>query len=145
MTEVLDLQNSNLFGPVPATLLNGNLHELRLGGNDIEGSIPSSISLMTNLLILSLGNSSMYGKIPTELFRLPMLSKLDLSNANFEGELSEDFRLLNETLMELRLDGNNFSGDIPEAFDDLKILGTYKSTLRRLFRHYSHQPCFQNY
>ena len=86
---------------------------------------------MTNLRVLNLGNSSMFGNIPIEIFRLPVLSQLDLSNANFDGELSEDFRLLNETLMELRLDGNNFSGDIPGAFDDLKILGKHKSTIRR--------------
>lgn len=113
-----------MSGSIPAALYNGIYQELRLGGNDIKGSIPSSVSLMTNLRILSLGNSSMFGKIPSEIYRLPMLSELDLSNAGFEGELSEDFRWLNETLMKLSLNGNNFSGDIPGAFDDLKIIGT---------------------
>jgi hypothetical protein len=124
VTEILNLQNNEFSGSIPTTIYNGNLQELQLGGNDIEGSIPSSISLMTSLRVLNLGNSSMSGELPSELFRLPILSELHLSNAKFGGELSEDFRGLNATLMGLSLDGNNFSGVIPAGLDDLKILGT---------------------
>ncbi|GAX25382.1 hypothetical protein FisN_5Lh479 [Fistulifera solaris] len=120
--EILNLQNNKFSGSIPTEIYNGNLQELQLAGNDIEGSLPSSISLMTNLRVLNLGNTSMSGELPNELFRLPVLSELHLSNANFGSELSEDFRGLNATIMELSLDGNNFSGVIPVAFDDLMIL-----------------------
>lgn len=123
MTELFDLQYNNFVGSIPASFYNPNLRELRLGGNDIVGSISGNISLMTELRALSLENSAMSGKLPTEIYFLPKLKELRLSNANFEGELSEDFRWLNATLMELGLGGNNFFGEIPQAFDDLKILG----------------------
>ncbi len=130
MTEILNLQNNEFSGAIPTTIYNGNLQELQLGGNNIEGSIPSSISLMTNLRVLNLGNTSMSGELPNELFSLPALSELHLSNAKFGGELSEDFRGLNATLMELSLDGNNFSGVVPAGFDDLKTLGTCIGKIR---------------
>lgn len=124
MTEFLDLQYNNIVGPIPSSLYNKKLQGLKLGGNAIAGNIASNISMMTELRVLNLGNSTMSGELPTELYHLPRLKELHLSNANFGGELSDDFRLLNETLMALSLDGNNFSGEIPGAFDDLEILGT---------------------
>lgn len=142
MAEILNLQNNDFFGAIPTSLYSGNFRELRLGENDFEGSIASKISLMTKLRVLSLGDTSMSGKIPTEIFLLPMIRELHLSNANFEGELSEDFRWLNGTLMQLSLDGNNFSGDIPGAFDDLKILGTCESSPRSECRLHILTSCF---
>jgi len=59
----------------------------------------------------------MGGQLPSELYRLPQLDELVLSNANFEGILSEDFRFLNETIRQIVLNDNRFSGTLPEAFD----------------------------
>lgn len=71
---------------------------------------------MAEVEVIGLGDSSMEGELPPELFRLRNLRELDLRNANFGGELSEDFRLLNQTIEEIRLNGNAFTGDFPEAF-----------------------------
>jgi len=97
---------------------------MKLGGNQLQGEIESVISRMTALRYLDLGNSRMGGELPPELYRLPRLIELSLSNAGFEGTLSEDFRLLNQTIRDVMLSGNNFVGSIPDAFNYCTILGT---------------------
>lgn len=104
------------------TLYNSNFEILKLGGNNIRGTIPAKISSMSSLKELYLGNSQMGGLIPPELYRLESLQVVDLRNGTFEGELSEDFRLLNQTIQEITLDQNDFSGPVPAAFDVCKQL-----------------------
>ena len=106
------------------TLYNSYFEILKLGGNDIRGTIPAKISSMSSLKELYLGNSQIGGLIPPELYLLESLELLDLQNGTFEGELSEDFRLLNKTIEEIYLDQNDFSGPVPAAFDVCKELGT---------------------
>jgi hypothetical protein len=83
----------------------------------LEGIIRPEISQMTKLRFLYLGDSLIGGALPTELFGCP-LRELHLSNAKFDGPLPEDFINLSGSTVDILLNGNNFSGPIPQAFDD---------------------------
>jgi hypothetical protein len=111
------LQDNALNGAVPLELYNDHIQTLRLGGNDLEGSIPTEISQMTALRNIYLGNSRMGGELPHELFGLP-LRELHLQNAHFDGPLSEDLSDLRGTIREIVLNCNNFSGSIPQGLDE---------------------------
>lgn len=114
---VLNLQNNQLDGTVPLSLYNGQLKELALVGNPLEGVIPSDIGNMLNLEKIRLGQSGMSGDLPSELFTLPKLSTLQLYEASFSGPLLEEsFAQLSDTLVSLWLYGNSFTGTIPINF-----------------------------
>jgi len=96
-----------------------------VGGNNIQGEIQSEIGVMTQLRFLNLGDSSLGGTFPQDFFGLPNVREVHLQNAKFEGSLSEDFSNLSATVTEIILKNNNFTGQIPNAFDGfskLKVL-----------------------
>ena len=99
---------------------------MRVGGNDLEGSILAEISGMASLRRLDMSHSRVGGTIPSELYRLEFLQEIHLQNATFEGKLSEDFRLLNRTLEEVLLNDNNFSGPVPQGLDVCRRLRKYR-------------------
>jgi hypothetical protein len=87
---------------------------------------------MTSLQRLRLGGTQMQGVLPSSLFTLPRLIELNLDRAQFSGGLSEDFARLNETIEEIILSNNTFTGPIPQSFDVLEYLGTLASFFRSL-------------
>lgn len=48
------------------------------GFNHLEGTIPSELGLLTNLLTLSLSTDGLFGTVPTQLCDLTLLQNLDL-------------------------------------------------------------------
>lgn len=102
---------------------NTKLKVLALGRNEaLSGSIPTFVGNMSSLEVLDLHATRFQGELPPELFLLPNLRTLDLSDAQFHGVVTEDIRLLCDTLRVLRLNDNDFSGSIPVALDECKQL-----------------------
>ncbi|XP_059451353.1 probable leucine-rich repeat receptor-like protein kinase At1g35710 [Corylus avellana] len=90
-----------------------NLVSLVLPGNSLQGSIPSSLLLLTNLTHLDLRDNQLNGSIPPKLGNLSNLN-LDLSYNHFNGSIPKDLGNL-RNLDVLSLGGNNFSGPIPSS------------------------------
>ena len=64
----LDLPTNNLSGTLPSSLSAlTNLTQLFLINNQLSGSIPSSLSALTNLQNLILSNNQLSGSIPSSL------------------------------------------------------------------------------
>jgi hypothetical protein len=124
IAETLHLRNNLLTGAIPASLfaLSG-LEEALLGGNLFVGNIPAEISQMESLRHLNLAATQMGGDIPPEVFRLGNLQQLYLDGSNFGGELSDDFSLLNGTIIEINLENNDFTGEFPSLFQTMAGLG----------------------
>ncbi|KAG7563259.1 Protein kinase-like domain superfamily [Arabidopsis suecica] len=135
--------HDNLFDSVPKNLFSGmsSLQEVYLENNPFNPwQIPDSIKEATSLQNLTLSNCSIFGKIP-DFFgsqSLPSLTNLKLSQNRLQGELPVSFAgtsiqslflngqvgeqlngsisiLTNMTsLVEVSLQGNKFSGPIPD-------------------------------
>lgn len=109
----LELEKNNIGGTLPETigLLSQNLSNMNLRANSIHGMISLSISKFSNLSSLSLSNNNLNGTIPLNLFLLPRLQRLWLSDNKLEGEIPSPPSELNN--LGLRdLSGNNLSGSI---------------------------------
>ncbi|KAH9294113.1 hypothetical protein KI387_040683, partial [Taxus chinensis] len=139
--EVLDLSNNKLSGNIftvvgnlSSTLqvlnLENNLFEgeirsmpclqtLKLGGNRIQGPIPSSLQNCSSLEILDLGYNNMQGEIPNWIQNLTSLRILVLRSNKFEGGIPLQLEKL-QNLQVLILSNNSFSGNIPRNFGKLK-------------------------
>jgi hypothetical protein len=77
----IDLNNNNLDGSIPTDigLLTG-LTELALTNHPLlGGSIPTDIGLLTSLSVIALSTNNLDGSIPTEIVMLTGLGDLELN------------------------------------------------------------------
>ncbi|KAL7589200.1 hypothetical protein Lser_V15G40482 [Lactuca serriola] len=99
-------------------------------GGNVAGVVLDHLSLsadidlnvfanLTKLVTLSISNNSMTGKFPNKLGE--MLSFLDISDNLFNSSLPPDIGKVN-SLMNLSLAGNSFSGSIPDWISEMSSL-----------------------
>lgn len=91
-----------------------NMFAMWLDGNDVSGTIPTEIGLMTGLASFSLANSTLTGKIPDEIGNLNQLRRLWLFNNELTGTIPEALSKL-ELLEVVELHGNKLKGDMPDG------------------------------
>jgi Leucine-rich repeat (LRR) protein len=120
----LAVQRNQLAGPLPSLLWTlPNLRTLDLSENAFSGEVPTTIGLMQNLRVLRLHSTQLGGELPAEFFGIPNFSTLNIANCRFRGALSENFINFNQTLQEVIVAFNNFTGPIPvEAFEAAQFL-----------------------
>ena len=144
----LALPSNSLSGPLPSSLLNGqmdNLQIIDLFDNDFTGSVMEGMANMDQLLVLGLGDNDIDGQLPTSL--PPKLQFLELSDNDFFGNipgdaigalsdleslaLSDNARLVgpippamfgSSNLLRLELDDCSFSGGIPSEIGQASAL-----------------------
>jgi len=83
----------------------------------LQSTIPSSISSLTNLVIMDFDFNELSGSLPSELFTLTTLKELDLNNNTFSGSIDGIEKLTNLEFVQLH--HNNFTGTIPSGMDQL--------------------------
>ncbi|KAL1289259.1 protein STRUBBELIG-RECEPTOR FAMILY 1 isoform X2 [Arachis hypogaea] len=105
----IDLSNNHIGGPIPFTLP-PTLTSLSLSGNQLNGSIPDALSLLTQLSHLDLSNNNLSGQLPSSTGTLSSLTTLYLQNNQLSGTL---YVLQDLPLQDLNIENNSFSGPIP--------------------------------
>ncbi|KAL5708120.1 hypothetical protein ACHQM5_018948 [Ranunculus cassubicifolius] len=117
---VLDLsENLYLDSEIPEDIGKlGKLHELILKRSNFHGVIPESLVELVSLRILDLSQNNLTGEIPLKLgLNLENLLTLDVSENMVSG--SFPIGLCNgQSLVELNLHSNLFSGMIPNTFEE---------------------------
>ncbi|EPS66154.1 receptor-like protein kinase, partial [Genlisea aurea] len=111
----LRLENMGLTGTIDVDSLAKlkNLRTLNLINNKFDGSLPDFTGLIV-LRRIYLSNNRFSSEIVMDAFQgMLSLRKLDLSNNRFSGPIPASLAAL-PRLVELKLDGNQFDGEIPE-------------------------------
>lgn len=121
--ESISLESNDLQGTLPTELAGlPNLMVLNLGKNsNVGGTLPTELALMSNLRFLVLRDNSMDGTIPSEFGQFSSLRQLDLGGNNLKGEIPKELEN-SFTLKALALNDNNFEGTVPE-FIQMESLG----------------------
>ncbi|XAR72603.1 Non-specific serine/threonine protein kinase, partial [Bertholletia excelsa] len=118
----VDLSNAELAGPFPIVLCRlPSLSKLSLYNNNINSSLPPSISSCRNLAILDLRQNLLTGKIPDTLSDISGLRQLLLDGNSFSGEIPASFGLFRQ-LEILGLSNNYLNGTIPAALGSISSL-----------------------
>ncbi|XP_019095888.1 PREDICTED: probable leucine-rich repeat receptor-like protein kinase At5g49770 isoform X1 [Camelina sativa] len=126
----LSLNLNKFSGTIPASI--GRLSKLYwfdIADNQIEGELPVSngtsspgLDMLLATKHFHFGKNKLSGKIPKELFSSNMtLIHVLLDGNQFTGEIPESLGLVN-TLTVLRLDRNRLIGEIPSSLNNLTSL-----------------------
>ncbi|KAL7127539.1 hypothetical protein ABFS83_14G259500 [Erythranthe nasuta] len=114
----------NLFeGEIPNSIgnLSKVLTKLYMGGNDIHGTIPSSIGELKALDLLNMSYCSISGEIPAEIGLLNELRVLGLAGNKLSGKIPNSLGNL-QHLIKIDLSWNKFVGSVPNTFTNLQNL-----------------------
>jgi len=121
--EFLSLYENNIEGSIPLTISNlKNLTHLDLSTNKFTGVLPASIGDMTTLTYLFLASNEFdAGPIPDYLQNLSSLRELSLKRTSRNGNIPDWIGNVVKLIL-LDLDDNNLIGKIPETMKDLDEL-----------------------
>lgn len=118
----LQLNDNNLVGSLPASLSNlTQLRTLTLSNNELTGALPASLGDLAQLQVLNLGNNQLNGAMPSSIGNLASLQVLALGGNGLSGALPAELGNL-PAVQQLILASNQFSGTIPSELGSLATL-----------------------
>ncbi|KAH0719291.1 hypothetical protein KY285_015322 [Solanum tuberosum] len=124
----IGLTENHISGNLPSTIGNGlpNVEKIFLGGNNINGVLPGSISNLSKLTFLELFSNEFTGSIPDSLGNLRQLELLNLYGNSFTSELSFITPLANcKHLRILILSFNPLNAMLPRSIGNISSLQSF--------------------
>jgi Leucine-rich repeat (LRR) protein len=97
---------------------------LDLSSNSLEGSVPSSISSLTNLQIFDVSNNFFNVSLIPDLGKITTLTELRATFSQNGGTFPVELGTLTN-LKVLRINQNNISSTLPTDIGNLVALGKY--------------------
>ncbi|KAM0018047.1 putative leucine-rich repeat domain superfamily [Helianthus debilis subsp. tardiflorus] len=116
----LTLSNTNLTSFIPKHW-NPKLTHMDFSNNKLNGTIPTSLTLLESLKILNLSSNQLTGEIPTSFGDLISLQNLSLSSNSLSGSIPGSISTI-PRLTHLDLSSNQFNGTIPRSISEIKSL-----------------------
>ncbi|XP_040864371.1 protein STRUBBELIG-RECEPTOR FAMILY 3 isoform X2 [Glycine max] len=105
------LSDNQFTGSIPASLSTlTELTDMSLNGNLLTGEIPDAFQSLTQLINLDLSNNNLSGELPPSMENLSALTSVHLQNNNLSGTLDV---LQGLPLQDLNVENNQFAGPIP--------------------------------
>nr|POF10345.1 putative leucine-rich repeat receptor-like protein kinase [Quercus suber] len=118
------LDGNQLTGSIPSTLgLVQALEVLRIDGNALSGPVPSNFNNLTNLNHMFLSNNKLTGPLPN-LTGMIFLSYVDISNNTFDGSDAPPWIPTLQSLTTLIMENTQLQGQFPVALFSLPLLQT---------------------
>lgn len=106
------------------TIENGHVTEIRMLFNNLTGSLPASLSALSELKVLELSFNQLSGEIPASLGGLKKLESLALNGNNLSGSIPQTIvNLIN--LKQLHLSSNQLAGVLPTELGRLTKLEVF--------------------
>jgi Leucine-rich repeat (LRR) protein len=96
--------------------------DIRINSNNLDGTIPSELSALSNLKVLSLSYNALVGTLPTQFGSLNRLEFLQVDFNQLTGPLPNELAEL-VTLETLNVYDNEMTGTIPPSLLDDPIFG----------------------
>ena len=84
-------------------------------GNGLSGSLPSEITMISELKSLLIDFNNLKGNLPNDLWQLKKLERIQIINNNFEGPLPVGLGNL-ENIFAVSFGNNSLSGCIPDDY-----------------------------
>lgn len=113
------LGNNNLVGTIPPEIGDlTSINSIELFENQLSGTIPTEIGNLTDIQYLSFGDNLLTGTIPAELASLSGFIVLHLYNNDLEGSIPPGIWNMNQ-LTSLSLGGNQLTGSLPTTLGNL--------------------------
>jgi len=121
--EVMRLTGNDMEGTLPVELsIMSTLFELTVSDNMIRGSFPTDFALLSELDTLVVTNNEFTGDIPDYFFSYPDMVYLDFSYNDFQGTIPDDFATQSPNIRILYGEGNSMGGTIPATLGNLQSL-----------------------
>ncbi len=100
----------------------GRVKALNLGFNNLTGTLPSSMTGLTNLSKINMySNNFAIANLPTFLNSFPLLEYVDLGANKYNGTIPASYSTL-PNIRTLYLDNNTLSGTLPSALINTPLL-----------------------
>ncbi|XXG49192.1 hypothetical protein AAC387_Pa02g3441 [Persea americana] len=118
----LNLRGNSLKGPFPQSTQHNisMLQKFDISDNKIFGELPPDMgTLFPNLVLFNMSKNELQGTIPLSISKLQMLTILDLSQNNLFGEMPHGLISNNTSLKYLRLSNNKLQGNILSNFPNM--------------------------
>ncbi len=120
----LELDINNLNGSLPPELglLSSALESITLSGgpdSKLSGTIPTEFGYLSRLKTFNIQNNAISGTIPSEIGNWQALTKIDLSQNSLRGELPTQIGKLSE-LNFFVVSNNELSGSLPSELGHLR-------------------------
>lgn len=116
---------NKLSGPIPPKLFSSDmiLIHVLFDGNQLTGSIPSTLGLVKTLEVLRLDRNFLEGEVPSNLNKLTIVNELNLGHNRLSGPLPDLTGMQNLNYVDLSY---NFfdESEAPEWFSTLESLTT---------------------
>ena len=140
-TRYTDFSDNNFTSFIPADIgnnLSGAIF-FSVSNNKLTGIIPDSICNATNIQVLDLSNNGLTGTIPSCLIeRIDTLGVLNLQGNNFSGSIPDSFSV-DCSLRTIDFNANSIEGQVPKSLancNSLEILNLGSNKIMDEF------PCF---
>jgi Leucine-rich repeat (LRR) protein len=105
----------NLIGSIPQSITKlTNLKSLTISATGISSAIPNYIAKLKSLTFLDLSENHLSGKLPPNLFHLPNIEAMYLQNNKLTGPIPSSLARLNSSVVDLS--HNWFEGDASMFF-----------------------------